>query len=238
MEAHNIMHKYDVISLCETSLTDSIIVEENLIPGYKYIPWNNPNGSANGGVGLFYKESLPLRARIDLSFPECLVTELKFGRKNIFLTVLYRNPASKAASEEFDTFLENFEALHMNIKKENPYAMFFTGDFNAHCQSWYSDGNTNAEGSSIDDLFTSLNLSQIIDEPTHFMRNNCNPSCIDLIVTDQPNLALDYGVRPSLDPTVKHQVVYCKINFKVPPIPNFSRHIWHFSRAKVDKIKK
>ena len=110
--------------------------------------------------------------------------------------------------------------------------MFFTGDFNAHAQTWYPNGDTNAEGTLLDELFTKLNLSQLISEPTHFFRNDCIPSCIDLIISDQPNLVLDSGVRPSLDTTVKHQMIYCKINYKIPPLPKFNRKIWHFDRAK------
>ena len=236
LEAHNVNFNYDIISLCETSLNDTIIVDENLIPGYKFFPWNNPDGTRNGGVGIFYKETLPLRIREDLSFDECLVAELRFGRKKIFFTVLYRNPASKANSPEFEIFIQNFENLSTNIRKEKPYAMFFTGDFNGHTQAWYPDGDTNEEGTRLDDIFTSLNLSQIIQEPTHFFRDDCQPSCIDLIVTDQPNLILDSGVRPSLDPTVKHQIIYCKINFIIPPLPNYERKIWHYNRAQIDQI--
>ena len=101
--------------------------------------------------------------------------------------------------------------------------MFFTGDFNAHAQAWYPNGDSNAEGTLLDELFTKLNLSQLISEPTHFFRDDCIPSCIDLIITDQPNLVLDSGVRPSLDTTVKHQMTYCKMNYKIPPLPKFNR---------------
>ena len=73
-----------------------------------------------------------------------------------------------------------------------------------------------------------LNLSQIKSEPTHF-RVRCLPSCIDLI-TDQPNPVLS-GVRPSLDPTCKHQITFCKINFLMPPPPAYKRKIWHFNKA-------
>ena len=85
-------------------------------------------------------------------------------------------------------------------------------------------------------MFSDLNLTQIITEPTHFFRDDCKPSCIGLIVTDQPNLVLNSGVRPSLDPTVKHQITFCKINFKIPPLPKYVRKIWHFNRANVDLI--
>ena len=70
------------------------------------------------------------------------------------------------------------------------------------------------------------------------MRDNCKPSCIDLIITDQPNLVLDSGVRGSLDPSVKHQIVFRKINFNLPPPPKYKRKIWHFNRASSDMIEK
>ena len=76
--------------------------------------------------------------------------------------------------------------------------MFFTGDYNAHSQFWWPGGNTTPEGTEIENLFTSLGLSQVICEPTNFEPNK-NPSCIDLVITDQPNLILDCGTRASLD---------------------------------------
>ena len=84
LQAHNTIFKYDIISLCETSLNDDIQVPEGLLPGYLYHPLNHPDGVKSGGVGIFYKETLPLRVRTDLSFSECLVTELSFGREKSF----------------------------------------------------------------------------------------------------------------------------------------------------------
>ena len=127
LDAENTIHKYDIISLCETSLNEETTVSPNAIPGYYFHPLNHPSGERHGGVGIFYKESLPLRVRSDLSFDECLVTELRFGRKKIFFTVLYRNPCNKASTPGIHTFLSNFKTLHESIQLENPYATFFTG---------------------------------------------------------------------------------------------------------------
>ena len=152
--------------------------------------------------------------------------------------MLYRNPQNKVQSVEFNSFMLNLENLHLKIKEQKPYAMFFTGDFNGHSQTWYPEGDSNAEGVQLDNLFSNLGWTQMINEPTHFMRDTCKPSCIDLILTDQPNLVLESGVRGSLDPTVKHQIIFCKINFKIPPLPKYVRKIWHFSRAKDELIKR
>ena len=115
--------------------------------------------------------------------------------------------------------------------------MFFTGDFNAHSQLWWPGGGTPHEGTKIDDLFTKLGLSQIISEPTNFEPHK-NPSCIDLLVTDQPNIILDSGTRTSLDSYCHHQIIHCKVNFRIPPPLPFERKIWHYNRADAAAIKR
>ena len=237
IEAHNTLFNYDLIYICETSLNDSVELPDTLLDDYTFLPANNPANVRHGGVGLLFKNSLPVIVRNDLSFDESIVIELKFGRKKIFFIVLYRSPAFNHNSLEFQAFLSNFKSLHSKIQGENPFAMFFTGDFNAHSQFWWPDGDSNPEGMEFENLFTSLGLSQIISEPTNFEPNK-NPSCIDLIATDQPNLILDCGTRVSLDTYCHHQIIYCKVNFKIPPPPPFEGKIWHFNRANTSAIKR
>ena len=235
IEAHNSLFNYDLISLCETSLTSNNEVPDPLLNNYTFIPANHPSDAPHGGVGLLYRNSLPLKPRPELAFDESIVVELKFGRKNIFFTVLYRSPSQSAA--ELHTFINNFENLHTNIQNENPFATFYTGDFNGHSQFWWADGDTTPEGKKLEESFSNLNLSQVISEPTNFTPNK-NPSCIDLLITDQPNLILDSGTRPSLDSKCHHQIIYGKVNFKIPPPPPSERKIWHYNRANVDAIKR
>ena len=181
----------------------------------------------------------------------------------IFFTVLYRSPPFDHNSPNFQTFLSNFSNLNTKIKAENPFAIFFTGDLNAPSKYWWPDGDTTPEGSEIELLLSSLGLSkywwpdgdttpegseielllsslglsQGISEPTNFEPNK-NPSCIDLVITDQPNIILDSGTRASLDQYCHHQIIYCKVNFKIPPPPPLDRKIWHFNRANSAAIKR
>ena len=96
------------------------------------------------------------------------------------------------------------------------------GDFNALSQLWWPDGNTAIEETEIDNLFSYLGLPQVISEPTNFEPNK-NPTCIDLLFTDQPNLILDSGIRPSPDSFCHHQIIYCKTSFSLPPPPSCER---------------
>ena len=95
------------------------------------------------------------------------------------------------------------------------------------------DENTTVEGSKVENLFTSLGLSQIISEPTNF-----EPNKKILVITDQPTLILDCGTQASLDPYCYHQIIHYKVNFRIPPLPPFEMKIWHFNRANTTAIKR
>ena len=142
--------------------------------------------------------------------------------KKYFFTLLYRSLSFKHSSIEFNNFISNFNALHTKIQAENPYASFYTGDFNGHSQFWWPDGGNTSEGKEIEEMFSFLNMTQVISEPTNFTPGR-KPSCIDLIVTDQHN---------------HHQITYSKVNFKIPsPLP-IERKMWHYNRANSNAIKR
>ena len=87
IEAHNSIFNYDLISICETSLNDSVELPDTLLNDYTFVPANNPANIRNGGVGLFFKNSLPVIVRTDFSIDESIVVEPKFGRTKICFTV-------------------------------------------------------------------------------------------------------------------------------------------------------
>ena len=109
IKVHQTLHNYDLISVCETSLTDSMVPNVPELEGYTFEPANHPDNVTHGGVGLFYKDSLPIVVRRDLSFSESVVVELKFGRKKVFFTVLYRSPSFAHNSQEFQDFMDNIK---------------------------------------------------------------------------------------------------------------------------------
>ena len=53
-----------------------------LLNDYTFVHSKNPTNTRHGGVGLFYKNSLPIKIRNDLSFDESIVIELNFSRKS------------------------------------------------------------------------------------------------------------------------------------------------------------
>ena len=59
--------------------------------------------------------------------------------------------------------------------------------------------------------------------------------CIDLIFTDQTNLAVDSGVNPSLHKKC-HQIIHHKFNLTIAYPPPYERLVWDYKRANTDAI--
>ena len=147
--------------------------------------------------------------------------------------VLYRHP--NQTSDEFDLFLNRLQLTVDRRKSCTPHCIVITGDFNCRSKQWWPGDVELPEGLALDEFIESNNLTQLIDEPTNI--RSTGMSCIDLIITDQPNLFVDFGVHPSLDNHCQHQIIHGKINISVPHPPPFKRKIWYYARAKKDQIK-
>ena len=71
---------------------------------------------------------------------ECLNFSLSLHGKECNVTLIYRSPSQ--SSEEFDTFLSNFELLLDYIANGNPFVSIITGDYER--VFWhYQDANNN-----------------------------------------------------------------------------------------------
>ena len=90
MEAFITSNNFDLVCLFETFL-DSTIPNDDVniqINGYSLLRADNPNDIKRGGVCIYFKESLPLIRRNDLTnIKDCLVTEINVNNENCFLPV-------------------------------------------------------------------------------------------------------------------------------------------------------
>ena len=77
--------------------------------------------------------------------------------------------------------MDNLESNLETVSLVNPFLAILICDFNVKCASWYSKDNSTTEGSKLKLLTSQFGLNQIINEPTHIMKN---PSTgIDLLFT-------------------------------------------------------
>ena len=63
-------------------------------------------------------------------------------------------------------------------------------------------------------------------------------SCIDLIFCTSQNLISKYGVDASIFDKCHHNIIYGKIDIRVPLQAKYVREVWDYSKADVQNIKK
>ena len=68
---------------------------------------------------------------------------------------------------------------------------------------WQGD-TTDNPGDLLEGIFDDYSLHQLVSEPTHFSGDSA--TCIDLVVTNQPNLINECSIKPSLHTTCHHQI--------------------------------
>ena len=96
---------------------------------------------------------------------EILLCEVTIGSKKCIIETVYRSPSQN--SDEFESFLLNFEFLLQDISNRNPYLTLLLGDYNARNTNWWHHDITTTEGIQLETTTTIYGLQQLIDEPTH-----------------------------------------------------------------------
>ena len=212
--AYNTVYNYDV---SDSQLWSSVENTEIHIEGFSHEVFrkDHPDDKCKGGVCLYYKENLPI-TNLEI-IEETIVCKINVRRKKAYFVVVYRSPSQ--TDDEFDLFIDKLELTIENIQAKKPDCIIITGDFNCKSQKWWSDGIEDKHGSTLDVLIQSKNLTQLINEPTHLLNNS--RSCIDLIITSQDNLFIDYGIHPSLFERCHYEIIHGKLNLTVLPPPAY-----------------
>ena len=85
--------------------------------------------------------------------------------------------------------------------------------FNEKSKQWCEIDKSSFEDSQLQLLTLKFSLSQIITEATHILEDS--RSCMNLLFTSQPNIAMDSGVQTSLCAHCHHQVLFAKFDLKL-----------------------
>ena len=113
--------------------------------------------------------------------------------------------------------------------------MVALGDFNTKSSHWYNKDITSNEGRQIEAVTSQNGLHQVI-KLKHILNNSS--SCIDLIFNSQPDLLIESGVHPSLQPNSHHQIIFAKFNLDIIYPPPYEKEIGHYRKANIDLIKR
>ena len=118
------------------------INDQNLdMEGYTFKRCNHPNDIARGGIGVYYKSTLAIMLKPELTkLTITLISQVNIGTEKCFFTCIYRIPSADNNSAIIvNEFRSELSKTLDNIKGKNPYINFVIDDLNAKNSSWWGD---------------------------------------------------------------------------------------------------
>ena len=225
-----------MIYLSESYLDASVSSDNDNLNkiGYMLARADRPGNVKRGSVCVYFKDSLPVRCLPNSYLKECLLLEVSINNEKDYVASLYRSPSQ--TPDEFDSCITNLEKIVVDISRSNPHFVLIIGNFNAKPSNWSSNDTTTEVGAQLDYLTSLYGMKHVITKPKQILESSA--SCIDLILTNQPNIVMDSGVHSSLHEKCHHQVIYSKLNLQIEYPPPYVRKIWDCSRSETDSINR
>ena len=182
---------------------------------------DNPSNIKRGGVCMFYKDYLPVIRRDDLcALTECIVVEVNLGTKSLFFTCSYRSPSQTV--DKLESYCQSLHLTLTNIDDTSPFFSVFIGDFNVRCTKWWAADIDSKGYFNFDGRICTID----------FFSGGC--SSIDLIFCNKSELISEYGIDYCLFQTCHDNLIFGKINAKIPVPPAYSRR---FGATKMQILK-
>lgn len=194
-------NKPHVITLSETWLNSNI--SDNEINLDNYVLYRKDRGSRGGGLVTYVSSNLTAELvspdENPLNF-ECLFVKISLHEnKRLIIGNIYKPPSAPAETTKgIMSTINSIDCINEKI---------ILGDFNSN---WLARSSHNDRN-----LFDSINLTQLITEPTRV--GPSSSSLLDWILVSHPDRILHSGVLP--DSFSDHSIVYCVWKIKMPHLP-------------------
>lgn len=220
------MQYYDIVVLTETWLSQNTknpdISISNFDPPYR----KDREGRPGGGVAIYIKSGIALHKQTNLveNNIEALCIEVSLRGHKFLLGGFYRPPNS--GCEYWDSIESTFDNLNNSAIKD----LIILGDFNCNMQRLNTPNRMH-------NLALSYNLSQLIDEPTHYTEHSS--SIIDLILVSKPENVLYSDVTSSFVPDLVrfHCPIMLILKFRKSIQRGFKRQIWLYDKGNYNLFR-
>ena len=222
--------KPDVISLCETFLSEEVLDEVVNIDGYNVHRRDRPSSNF-GGIAVYTKEGLSFSRRLDLEDGnfEYIWLESVSNNPKLHVISVYRPPDAD------DSILDVLDRKLTRIR--NDEHVLIAGDFNAKHSSWFSEGVTDCHGLELFNFCNTNNLFQLVSGPTRIPDNPTGKMTqIDFVFTD-----IEECESSSICPPIgssDHTLIKSVLTFPVLCTSPTERYVWKYHQADWEGMRK
>ena len=168
--AEDLIRDFNIFLISESKLDDTFPNNQFKIDHYKMFRLDR--NRYGGGLVLYVNEQVPCKKLTNYENPiasEIILLEFHQSKRKWLILGIYKAPNQKDAEflQHLSWLLDFYNTTHENI--------IIIGDFNMTTENHY-----------FNDFMEMFTLSCLINKPTCFQ--SINPTCIDLILTNKPNL--------------------------------------------------
>ena len=175
---------------------------------------------------IYAKEGIHYKRRVDLELRglENIWIEIVNNHNHILFGLFYRPPNANA------NYVSNIEDSIALAVDTNINDIIITGDFNFNVMNQQASRK-------IYSLCTQYNLSQCIEQATHFTETSSSLTDI-LLVSNNDNLILSGVGDPFLNQGIRyHCPIYGIFKFTKPKCKPFKRHIWDYEHGNYELLR-
>ncbi len=214
----------DVICITDTWLSGEICDTELSIDGY--FLYRRDRDRHGGGVLLYVKESIEVKALPQCPDLELITLSLYKDNNRICISVFYRPPSTSA------NVFSQVSAYFDNLCITQFSNFIFLGDFNVNFKD-----PTHPCYKSLSDIMSLYSLSQVVDDSTH-IHHNGTASTIDLVLMSSPSQLIQCGTIPPLANSDHNGLlVVTKWKTAAEAPTRRQRKIWRYTHANWDRAR-
>jgi Reverse transcriptase (RNA-dependent DNA polymerase)/Endonuclease-reverse transcriptase/PHD-finger len=218
----------DILTICETWLTENVNDGEFLPPGY-IISRKDRTHKGGGGVLIAARPSLhPIRMTKLETCAEIVWVQVTIANRNILIGSAYRSPnACQTINDDLMLSLKMVQDVQHQFA-----AVLITGDFNIAVK-WNADPPVaeNALAESMLSSFYDLFLQQLVKEPTRITATT--EHILDLVLCSSPDLVDTVQVIPGVS---DHMAVSIELSLKRTAQKSLFKKCLNYSKADWERL--
>ena len=232
------LNDIDILCLTETKLDETVHPSLFTLDNY-HSPLTKHRNRNGGGVATYVRNNLAVKRISHLETPgvESVWCLVKVKQTTLLICSVYVPP--NLSSDQYSLLIVKLSESILSAQLYAPDNIVIIGDFNAG-NTFLHPMFTNHSPLlpyeiALHDEILSLNLEQLINEPTRYMDSNDTANLRDLVMVSNMSIVENSGVLPSFS-KIDHIPVFVSLKIEPPSSSIQSTQYWDYQRTDTDKL--
>ena len=238
LSQHAQSHNIDVLCVTETKL--DVNVHSSLYSlDHFHAPFTKHRDRHGGGVAIYVKGNLSAKREPSLEIGDFESVWCKISTRSCSVLVCCAYIPPHISAQQFSDLIDSLSES-IALAKALPHSqIILMGDFNlgnSYLLPTYTNHSpiTGLE-MQLESELRSLQLTQLITEPTRIDQVSGVANLRDLAIVSEPSTVANSGTLPSFS-NIDHFPIYVSLNFIQTPDSYHKREFWDYSRLDSDKL--